>query len=310
VWPREALHKGMGGHAVIKCLVALQGTVHDCSVVSESPPGAGFGAAAVALTPQFLMVPGMRDGKPVPDAPMTISIRFADMGAPIGSHLPGLGTNEPTGTHMVFNLAWVSAPSFADMALAYPAAGREQRVGGHVVLSCRLTGDGQLHSCDVVSEQPTGAGFRGAAKKLVGRFSAPRTFPDGRPLKDVMVHVPITFAPEMLDAVEPQIHKPKWTHLPDVNALTAAYPKTARAANVTTGKVVLSCSVQADGRLGNCAVDSQDPGGMGFDQAALALAPEFQVGLWTEDGLPTVGGHLRLPVRYVMPGSQAPAPKP
>ncbi|HZZ37384.1 MAG TPA: energy transducer TonB [Caulobacteraceae bacterium] len=307
VWPRGAWNKGMGGRAVIKCLVALQGTVHDCRVVSDSPSGAGFGAAALALTPQFLMTPGMRDRQPIPDAPMTITIRWAELGAPVGSHLPGPPRDAPVQTRVLTNLTWEGAPSFAEMAAAYPSKGRELRIGGHVVLGCRLTGDGQLHSCFDVTEQPTGAGFLGAAKKLIDRFSAPRTFTDGQPLKDVVVHVPITFVPEMLDAGEHQIHKPKWTHFPDVNELAAAYPKAARAANITSGRVVLSCSVRAEGRLGDCAVDSQEPSGMGFDQTALALAPQFQVVVWTEDGLPTVGGRLRMPVRYVMPGSDATA---
>ncbi len=65
VWPSAAWIKGLGGRAVISCRVTLQGALADCSVNREEPVGAGFGAAAIALSPQFLMKPGIRDGKPV-----------------------------------------------------------------------------------------------------------------------------------------------------------------------------------------------------------------------------------------------------
>lgn len=46
------------------------------------------------------------------------------------------------------------------------------------------------------------------------------------------------------------------------------------------------------------AADGDTPAGQGFGEAALALGPKFRTLLWSEDGLPLVGGVLKLPIRY------------
>jgi hypothetical protein len=48
-------------------------------------------------------------------------------------------------------------------------------------------------------------------------------------------------------------------------------------------------------------VTSEEPAEFGFGQAALALAPHFRLSVWTEQGLPTVGGRVTLPIRYQLP---------
>src|SRR5205814_10111810 len=96
VWPKAAWRKGLGGKATIACLVSPQGAVYDCVPTSESPPGENFGAAAVALTPQFLMRPATLGGQPVL-SPVTIPINFAWQG--------GRGGGEDFGTHKVAQAA-------------------------------------------------------------------------------------------------------------------------------------------------------------------------------------------------------------
>jgi hypothetical protein len=39
---------------------------------------------------------------------------------------------------------------------------------------------------------------------------------------------------------------------------------------------------------------------MGFGAAALSLAPKFQVNPWSAEGLPVVGGRIRVPMRYTL----------
>ena len=60
----------------MKCRVTEQGTLADCSVVSEDPPGEGFGEAALKLSGGFRMEPKTADGQSVKGAVIVIPIRF------------------------------------------------------------------------------------------------------------------------------------------------------------------------------------------------------------------------------------------
>lgn len=73
---------------------------------------------------------------------------------------------------------------------------------------------------------------------------------------------------------------------------------------------MLDCVVGADGHLQNCTVAEETPGGYGFGQAALALSSGFVMTLWGDDGLPTVGAGVRVPVRYRLPSAPAGAAPP
>ncbi len=67
---------------------------------------------------------------------------------------------------------------------------------------------------------------------------------------------------------------------------------------MSVGYVALACDVGPGGHLAHCAIESQSPDGLGFGAAALALSTQFQVSVWTDEGLPTVGGRLNVPIRY------------
>ncbi len=64
-----------------------------------------------------------------------------------------------------------------------------------------------------------------------------------------------------------------------------------------TGRVVLDCTVGADGRVG-CSVASEDPAGWGFGDASLRAARHFRVAPATSDGRATSGGRLRVPMTW------------
>ena len=49
-YPADALRGGVSGSAVLDCVVSSADQPAQCSVVKESPDGAGFGAAAVKLS--------------------------------------------------------------------------------------------------------------------------------------------------------------------------------------------------------------------------------------------------------------------
>jgi TonB family protein len=75
-YPVEAMRKGLGGQATIRCLVRVDGHLENCLVVSESPEGVGFGAATLELAGEFRMTPQTRDGVPIGGASVTIPVVY------------------------------------------------------------------------------------------------------------------------------------------------------------------------------------------------------------------------------------------
>ncbi|MDO8410408.1 MAG: TonB family protein [Phenylobacterium sp.] len=303
VFPIKALDKGVGGEATIGCKVSLQGALFDCVVLSEDPADMGFGQAAIALTPQFLMTPAMKDGRPVVGG-VRIPISFKGLGTPTGSHLPG-GHNLMTRRFMGQPL-WADAPSHAQTAAAYPEKAAAEGIGGSATIRCALNEYGRLRACTTLSETPRGYGFAKAARTLSERFVlAPA--PDDVELRGIETQYMVTFAPEMLDSGRRVIGQPKWTQLPSAGAVVDGYPAEARIQGISGARVVMNCDVGTGGTVQDCEVTSEEPAEFGFGQAALALAPHFRLSVWTEQGLPTIGGRVTLPIRYELPPEAAPA---
>jgi len=186
---------------------------------------------------------------------------------------------------------WAAAPTTAQMAAAYPAKAKAEGIGGGVELMCAAARGGSLTDCDVMGESPRGYGFGTAARRL-----AEETVKVSGVAKDAEVRVPITFAPELAKGGAVTVKTPQWTSLPSVTDMQTAVPKTEGGPNDI--RVTLVCDVLAGGSLTGCAVDREEPAGQGFGQAILTLAPKFQVGLLSAEGMPTVGSKVRVPVRF------------
>jgi protein TonB len=77
VYPHRAAEDGIGGRVELRCAVTVGGTLTGCAVASETPAGAGFGAAAMKLTKYFRMSPRTVDGRPVEGALVNIPLRFS-----------------------------------------------------------------------------------------------------------------------------------------------------------------------------------------------------------------------------------------
>jgi TonB family protein len=303
VWPTEALRKGLGGRAVIACKVSRRGALFDCSVESEKPAGAGFGGAALALMPQFLMKPAMKDGAPVDTCCIRIPITFSG-GPATGSRLGG----EQILTRKVLSSPdWRAAPTLQDMVRVYPDKARAERIGGHVTLKCSFSKTAELKWCDTLREEPRGYGFARAARDLTPQFTGPEALPDGKPISGADVQVLFAFAPEMLEG-SVAARSPKLLATPDAAAFISHYPPAAVKAGVLKARVVMHCKVATGGRLESCGVASEEPTGLGVGAATLPLAEGFRMALWSEDGLPLVGATVRLPIRYAI--EDAPAAKP
>lgn len=75
-FPGAAQRMGLSGSARVTCGVRHDGTLFACQITSSSPPGFGFGAAGMAMTPLFKMRPRFKRGVPDDDGQVIIPIRF------------------------------------------------------------------------------------------------------------------------------------------------------------------------------------------------------------------------------------------
>jgi len=201
----------------------------------------------------------------------------------------------------VAQTAWTAAPTAAEMAAAYPAKAKAEGIGGAVELMCTAARDGAMTACDVLGESPRGYGFGSAARKLTQQ-----SLKAAGVAKDTEVRVPITFSPDLAKGGTATVKTPQWTALPSVTDMQAAVPKGEDGPN--NARVTLVCDVQPGGSLSGCTVDREEPTGHGLGPAILALAPKFQVGLMSAEGMPTVGAKVRVPVRIdLKPVQQAAA---
>jgi TonB family protein len=300
VWPIEAMKQQKPGRAVIACHVNTLGKAYDCQVVEETPPGLGFGMAALALAPQLLFKPATLNGEPV-DSEVRIPISWT-------GPLPTPSTDARTVTLTV--RTWVSAPTYAEVAAAYPDKARASNAIGHVTLDCMVKLHGRLGECEALSEEPKGLGFAAAARKVADKFAAPTALPDGRRTEGMGTQIAITFPSEMASGAAPVIGRPEWLGLPTGDQLRDAFPKLPPGGPAVTARVAMTCAVVAGGHVDDCRVESESPAGQGYGAAAQRMAPFFLMSIWTVEGLPTVGGRVRIPIRYEVPAGETAGPAP
>jgi TonB family protein len=282
-FPRNPL-AAHGGHSTLQCMVTAEGRLRDCRVTEEAPSGAGFGAAALSLAPAFSFEPASPGH--LTETPVTLPFTWA---------VPSL-----VAQRLALRVPWAEAPSFADLAAAFPAGARAAHMAGEANLFCTIGSDRRLHGCRVVSETPQGQGFGDAARSLTRRFRAPPDQPGAETLVGAHTQIRFAFPVEAAGAAPPTITQPQWTQQQGGSA-GSGYPRAAVNAHVYDGRVMLTCVVVAGGRLDRCAALSEDPPGLGFAHAAIALTPGFVMTLWTDDDLPTVGATVNVPVHYHLP---------
>lgn len=282
VFPRTALSHGRNGRATITCTVTVDGALSGCFVVSEAPAGEGFGAAALALVPQFQMRPQLVDGQPVGGASVTIPIRFSTGGSFGAMMAP------PVQVRALVRPTFVSAPSRADVARAAPAG-----AVGSGTLRCMVRADRRLRNCSVIAEEPRRGPFGEAALSLADAFEiAPRPPEEGSP-EGARLDLRVPFGGE----TPPYVSAPRWYRAPEAAEVQAALEPLARAAADRTAGATVDCEVAARGELRGCRVLRSTSVEAGI--AAAALAGRFALSPWTEAGGSWVGARIRLPLRYV-----------
>jgi protein TonB len=92
------------------------------------------------------------------------------------------------------------------------------------------------------------------------------------------------------------ITNPTWIERPSGRDFARYYPERALERE-RQGRVILDCVVASDGRI-SCSVSSEDPTGWGFGEAAQRISRHFRMSPRLEDGRPTEGGRVRVPINF------------
>jgi len=112
---------------------------------------------------------------------------------------------------------------------------------------------------------------------------------------------PVESAPAVTSPPRPPavITNPRWERQPSADQLMRAYPDRALRAEVG-GLATVNCLVQPNGRVADCNLTSETPGGYGFGQAAQGLTRHFKISPRTVDGA-AVGSRVNIAIRFNPP---------
>jgi hypothetical protein len=190
---------------------------------------------------------------------------------------------------------WATAPSFDDLARAYPAQGRGTE--GYVAAHCHVQRSGELTGCFTIKETPEGRGFGRAALSLTPKFRVTRELAAAYHPTPLWVDVPIRFAAPAASAAERTVTAPIWLTRFEPRRAPQVFPPEAVAQGLTTGRGVARCVVGADGALTGCTPDPDETDSLGFSAAAARLASAMKMNLWSADAGPVLGGVVHVPIR-------------
>ena len=189
---------------------------------------------------------------------------------------------------------------------AVPAGPRSRRIAvGLAAVIAGVAGAGSLAVAaqrqpvvapapvDVVADQPVSAPAPAPRRSAV---AAPA--PSGRPAplpapaveaQPAAVETPVATAQEPPPA---DISRVTWAQHP-----IPMYPALAAADGIDGGTVILSCTVESDGRASGCTVLSETPEGVGFGDAALASMERARFSPRTVDGA-APNAKVRFTIRF------------
>jgi len=251
-YPPAARAAGIEGQATIRCGRDAQMKLTGCVLVSETPAGQGFGAAALAMAAASQDNPKLDVTDPALLRPSDFTIAFR-------LHPPSVDPDLSGMSHIVTRPTLAHAPSPAEMARYIPAA--DAFLDRQVTLKCHVSVEGRLFECEPLAPSSTDTRLDQAAAQIAEQlFRMTPGLIDGQPDPYAEVEVPIDFGPP-----------PPPPGPPGPAALLAFYPPAAKAAGIS-GWATLSCGRSQLGALTGCRVDSEAPAGEGFGAAALALA--------------------------------------
>lgn len=275
----------VSGETEVECVVADKGALDDCKVLSEYPLNRGFGEAALGLSGRY-------------KARLKDEAGASNVGRKVSYSLDFLAPGDS-------NPDWVRKPSGEDLAGVFPVAAVKAGKDGRAVIRCRVTVDGFLDRCQVLSETPEGLGFGGSALALAPQFLMSPKIRGGQRIESE-VTVPINWTGLSQGGFisvnkERLILDPPWKTAPNLAQVEAAWPKAA--AGEDNGQAALRCRIKETGALNDCDVISELPKGKGFGKAALGLADHFVMSLAPGDTKNVKLVQVDVPFRFRPPGS-------
>jgi TonB family protein len=184
-YPPAAKAAGVQGMATITCRITPQNARRDCTLVIESPPGQGFGQAALKIASATPDDPDAHLTEDETRRPATMTLIF--------SLSPPAILPNPLALATVGYPSWRSRPSGDDIALALSKAGVPRNLSGKTSLLCEIADNGRMKACAVTEETPAGAGFGRAAMYLASRFQMSPKTNLGCPSAGTTVDIPIRF---------------------------------------------------------------------------------------------------------------------
>lgn len=110
----------------------------------------------------------------------------------------------------------------------------------------------------------------------------------------------------------PPVFDAEWTRLPTPQDVERVYPAKPRAERYAHRVVVsMRCLITEAGGLTDCAITHESISGLGFGQAALALADRFTLKTQAPDGSSLVGLPVTVPMGFSpIFAEPPPAPRP
>ena len=117
------------------------------------------------------------------------------------------------------------------------------------------------------------------------------------PVASALAQSSDTSTQETSDGPQHQVVRPNWRKIPSGDDMAHFYPEGAMRRELG-GKALMQCKVAREGTLYACTVISESPPNEGFGEAALKLAPYFEMTPQMEDGRPVAGGVVRIPVVF------------
>jgi TonB family protein len=200
-YPAAARAAGIEGQATLHCGRNTHLKLQNCTLVSETPTGQGFGAAAMTMAAANVENPKITTTESQLVDPVDFVVKFM-------LHPPLIDPDITRPAHVNSPASLVTRPTREQLQAAYPVRALSDQVDGGAFLDCVLTRDGALTTCKVLVERPEGYGFGQAALEVSKDFKiAPRQV-DGDPI-DSEVHLPVKFTvadpdgPLMLRTVPP-----------------------------------------------------------------------------------------------------------
>lgn len=295
-YPAEALDKSVSGRVTVVCKVMATGRLEGCSAVSESPVGMGFGEAVVNLA--------MREFRMKPERPDGPAITGATVRIPVVMLAPTYDNRS-----IITEAVWDAAPTFEDMAAAWPASMADLPVGT-AVLRCRTISTGELRNCTIAGQTPIGAPFGEAARTLMGKFRLKITPEEVRKYGGSDIAISFRFYNPTTPAGQAKkVEKPDWIVSVDPRKVVALYPAAAADAGIKEGVGVADCLVAADGKMTDCGMAREAPTDMGFGPAAVQVVGLMQMDPWTPEGRPVAGARVRVPIKFSLAPEAEEAPQ-